>query len=277
MSPAEAPRAERPQEVLAIESVRLALGPGGTVDADFALHAGELALVVSDDPLATDPLIDALCGLARPEAGRIRVLGRVWAGLPGDVANALRGRIATIATDPVFPSNMGVGDSAVMAPLYHTRRPAPEILSEAARLARSFGLPGLPLARPRDLGRDELIRVACVRALLGAPDLLVLDETRARLPEPLEGPVINAVRGVCARGGAVLWLTGEAWRGSDARFPATARLELRNGRLEAGADTRAAGARSSGAPLPTTRADEARTEAHAGAEGTQAQADEESR
>jgi len=256
VSPSEDLRPGHAREVLAMQGVRLTLGPGGTVEIDLALHAGELALVVSDDPPATGPLIDALCGLVRPEAGCIRVLGRPWDGLGGDVANALRGRIATIATDPVFPSNMGVGDSAVMGPLYHSRRPEPDVLRDAARLARSFGLPGLPLARPGELGRDARIRVACVRALLGAPDLLVLDETVDRLPEPLEGPVINAVRGVCARGGAVLWLTGEAWRRADSRFPASARLQLRNGRLVPGSDTATPGATPPGAPSNTAQGDE---------------------
>jgi phospholipid/cholesterol/gamma-HCH transport system ATP-binding protein len=223
--------------VLSVDSVRLALTDGERVAADLRLQPGALALAFSDDPPASAPLIDALCGLAQPEAGTIRVLGHAWPTLAGDRANALRGRIGTIATDPVFPRHLGVGESTVMGPLFHSRRPEAEILATAARLARTFGLPGLPLGGPDDLGRDELIRAACVRALLGAPDLLIVDETPGALPPALDGALVNALRGVCARGGAVLWLTGEPARNAEPRFPATKRLELRDGRLAAPPET----------------------------------------
>lgn len=233
-APADGPPGA-PPDAIAFDDVRLDLGAHGTIDVQLRLRPDELALLMLDDPLAPDALIDAACGLAAPLQGEVRVLGHDWGRLAAERANALRGRIGRVDTEPVFPANMTVGESVLLGPRFHSRRPEAELKREAARLARSFGLPGLPLGVPAALSAEERVRAACVRALLGAPQLLIVNERAGAVPADLEAVLINAARGVRARGGAVLWLTQQAARPADRPVPATRRLELRDGAVRAAA------------------------------------------
>jgi phospholipid/cholesterol/gamma-HCH transport system ATP-binding protein len=96
----------------------------------------------------------------------------------------------------------------------------------AAELARSFGLPGLPLVRPGALTEADLARAACVRAFLGAPRLVLLESPVQEQFDDLIPPLLDAVAAARDRGAAAIWLTQSdlVWR--DRSFPATCRLRL---------------------------------------------------
>lgn len=219
------------RDALAFGAAHLELPGRGGIDVELTLQANELGLLLLDDPLAPDALIDAICGLEAPVRGSVRVLGHSWDRLPVERANALRGRIGRVGTEPVFPAGTAVGDSVVLGPLFHTTQSEADVKAEAAQLARSFGLPGLPLGMPAELTADDLVRADCVRALLGPPRLLLVDERAGGFPAELVTALINAARGLRARGGAVLWLTQVPARPADGRFPATQCLELRDGQV----------------------------------------------
>lgn len=225
-----APDASAP--VLEFVAAHVPLAPGGSVEADMVCGAGDLVLVVLDDPQVADAVVDTICGLTPPRWGTVRILGHRWEQLSAGQANALRGRIGRVSSTPVFPASMTVGDDVALAALYHTRRGEHDVMTDAARLATAFGLPGLPLHPPGEMDAPDLIRAECVRALLDSPNLLVIDERTNGFPDELTGMLINATHSVRARGGAVLWLTDDASRQDDARLPATQRFALRGGRFE---------------------------------------------
>jgi phospholipid/cholesterol/gamma-HCH transport system ATP-binding protein len=181
-------------------------------NVSLRLAPGELALVRLERGVVRLPLADAAGGLAEQYDGTAAFLGRDWRSVPAREGAALRGRIGRVfdgvgAGGSGWVSNLDVDENIVLAQRHHTRRPAAEIEAEAAKLARMFGLPGLPRGRPAQTRATDLQRAACVRAFLGTPDLVLLERPARGVYPDIMPPLINAVRSARARGAAAVWLT----------------------------------------------------------------------
>ncbi len=178
-------------------------------NVDFTLEAGELLLIRLERGQLRIPLADAAVGLIEPIEGQISFQGEDWKSMTPDQAAARRGRCGRVFTGRGWCSNMSLNDNITLAQRHHTHRPETAIEAEAANLAHYFGLPGLPLwppgqTRPGDLGRAGLIR-----AFLGKPDLVVLEQPTRHLYPEIMPPLMNAIRAARDRGAAVILLTDE--------------------------------------------------------------------
>jgi phospholipid/cholesterol/gamma-HCH transport system ATP-binding protein len=201
-------------------------GGGETVDAQMDLRSGELVLIRYEKPRMGLALADACTGLVHPEKGAVTFLGKDWSDLPSDTANALRGRIGRVFREGKWLSHLSVLANILLPQLHHTRRPAAELRDEAAAMALRFRLPGVPAGRPADLMRADLQRAACVRAFLGRPSLIVLEDPTSGKFSMLTPELINVIRSARDDGATVIWLTLEnvVWR--DQTIPATTRYRL---------------------------------------------------
>lgn len=211
--------------ILALAAARA--GAAALPPIDLRLHPGELVLVAAPDPALATAFADLCCGILACEAGDVRFLGHDWSRVPEEHAAALRGRIGRVFAAGGWLPQIGVDANVLLPRLYHTRLPEEGLRHRAAALAQSFGLPGLPLARPRDLRPAELARAALVRAFLGDPALLILESPlqEGRLAE-LAPALLDALAGARSRGAACLWLSrsGVVW--NDPRVRPTLRLRL---------------------------------------------------
>ena len=72
-----------------------------------------------------------------------------------------------------------------------------------------FGMERFARAYPEQLSGGQQQRVALVRALAGEPDVLLLDEVTAALDPELVGEVMQAIRGLKARGLTMIIVTHE--------------------------------------------------------------------
>src|SRR5687767_11916851 len=181
-------------------------------NVSLRLGAGELALVRLERGVVRLPLADAAEGLAEHYDGTATFLGREWRAVPAGEGAALRGRIGRVfdavgAGGAGWVSHLDVDENVMLAQRHHTRRSSSEIEAEAAKSARTFGLPGLPRGRPAQTRATDLQRAACVRAFLGAPDLILLERPAQGVYPEIMPPLINAVRSARSRGAAVVWLT----------------------------------------------------------------------
>jgi phospholipid/cholesterol/gamma-HCH transport system ATP-binding protein len=203
-------------------------GEAGEVPArfDLRLSPGDLLLIDAPDAAAAAQFADLCCGLIPLAEGTVRFLGRDWATLPRDFAAALRGRIGRVFATGGWIDSLDVATNILLPQLHHTRHDPAALRDKAASLACAFGLPGLPLGRAADLPPRDLARVACVRAFLGDPALLLLESPVARQFADFMTPLLNAVAAVRSRGAAAIWFTGSdaVWR--DRAFPATQRWRL---------------------------------------------------
>jgi phospholipid/cholesterol/gamma-HCH transport system ATP-binding protein len=174
---------------------------------DLDLRRGEIGIIHVDDDSEAAAMLDLCVGLAAPANGRVRFMGVDWATRSRPQRLHRRRRLGVVAQTDVWPSQMTIMESILLAPLYHSDRSREELLAEATSWARLFGLPGLPAERRDATRRQALLRAGCVRGFLGSPDLVLVHDQMLDSTADLSIPMAQAVSTTRARGGAVLWLT----------------------------------------------------------------------
>ncbi len=186
--------------------------PGQTPMEEFTLQlrAGEILLVRVEPGNEQLPLADAALGLAPPARGRVLFLGTDWQAAAPDAALRMRARIGRVFDRSGWISNLDVIENITLAQRHHTRRPIAEIEEEAQQLARQFGLAGVPPGRPAGVPHRDLRRAEWARAWMGRPDLVCLERPGQGVANEHIAGLAAAVRQLCARGGAALWIAGDA-------------------------------------------------------------------
>ena len=220
--------AER-RSILRFEKVKLFSdqdGGGETIHFEMNLFGGDLALINLERPRFGSVFADACCGLHQAAEGTIFFLGKDWSLLPSNTANALRGRIGRVFTFGNWINRLTLLENILLPQLHHTHRRFSELRDEAVHLAEHFGLPGLPTGLPDHVMRTDHQRAACIRAFLGQPSLILLEEPTFGVYPEIVPPLINAIRNACDRGCGVIWLTLEDQVWNDSMLPATYRYRL---------------------------------------------------
>ena len=180
---------------------------GQYAKAHFDLYSGQLALVRLDNLRQVSSFADTFSGLMLPSHGRIRFFGRDWRDSPADTANAMRGKIGRVFSAGSWLDGLSLADNLLLPQMHHTRRPMDELRQEAAKMAEQFDLPGLPLGNPNHYSRADLRRAGCVRAFLGKPSLLLLEDPTFGVYPDIVSALVNAIRRVRNKGAAVFWMT----------------------------------------------------------------------
>jgi phospholipid/cholesterol/gamma-HCH transport system ATP-binding protein len=195
---------------------------GLSAPLSLQLLPGECAVIEGADTAQLEAFADLCSGLVRLRAGQVRFLGHDWAAAPDEYAAALRGRIGRVFATAAWLPFLDAETNLLLPQLHHSGRLRNELRASATALACEFGLPGIPQGRLADLAPDDVLRAMLVRALLGDPILLLLEEPASEVRATL----LNRIASVCDRSGAVIWFT-RSRRARDARaFAATRWLRL---------------------------------------------------
>jgi len=161
--------ATEPREAVAADGleVRYHGGPQPAVaGVAFALAPGEGLLVTGAEASGKTSLLRGLLGLA-PAGGEVRVLGAA----PGDPA-ALR-RVGYGPEGRDFAGSLTAGELlGVLARMRGAARPADAVADALGRA----GLAGAARRRGSALSLEETRRLSLAAAILGDPELLVLDD-----------------------------------------------------------------------------------------------------
>jgi phospholipid/cholesterol/gamma-HCH transport system ATP-binding protein len=192
----------------------------------LSVGGGDLVLIRLARLEQTAAFADACAGIIKPRSGSVRFLGRNWQDLRPDQANALRGRIGRVFKTGNWINNLSLLDNMLLPQRHHTRRSTRQLCEEAGELADQFGLPGIPLGLPGDLTAAELQRAACVRAFMGRPLLILLEEPTSGIFLEIISALMDAVREARDRGAAVIWLTRKGLIWNDQTLPVTRRYRL---------------------------------------------------
>jgi phospholipid/cholesterol/gamma-HCH transport system ATP-binding protein len=198
---------------------------------NLTVYGGALILIRFARPELTARFADVCCGLSRPLRGTSYFLGTDWKTPQPDQRNAMRGRIGRVFATGNWIEHLPLTENILIPQLHHTRRSVDHIRDEAAALAEFFGLPGLPSGLPGDFVPGDLQRAACVRAFLGLPWLILLEEPTAGMGSNFLFALIHAIRRVRDRGAAVIWMTGQDKVWNDASIPASYRYRAAARRL----------------------------------------------
>jgi branched-chain amino acid transport system ATP-binding protein len=174
--------------LLEVDDLVVTYGPAVAVDGvSLNLGEGERVALVGPNGAGKSSLLNAICGLVKPAAGRVRVEGR-------NVTGAAPGRIVRLGVTQVpegrqvFPSlpveaNLllgAYGRDFRREPISATVRYVRRRSAIAERLERVYALlPALRELRNRPAGQTsggEQQMVAIGRALMAEPRLLAVDE-----------------------------------------------------------------------------------------------------
>lgn len=196
------------------------------VPVDLRLMPGDCAVVECRDFARATLFADLCCGLIGLASGSVRFMGLDWTDLGDRQLYALRGRIGRITRRESWLDLFGTHQNIILQQLHHTTRPTDDVVADAMKLGLAFGFPGLPLTSPGRLSASDLARAACVRAFLGRPDLLVLEDISDMLPPDAAVAFLEEITAARDRGAAVMWFARHAATWADYRPAVNVHLRL---------------------------------------------------
>ena len=191
------------EALLEVESVTKAFHTGGwlrrarpTVAVNgvgLTMAAGESLGVVGESGSGKSTLAGIICGLTRPDSGRVRIAGRdVHAGRRVD--REMWRTVQMVFQDPYTSLNPSMPVEEIVAePLRLWRgMPAARARRQAAELLDRVGL-GAQVAsrRPSSLSGGQRQRASIARALAAAPALMVLDESVSALDVSVQAQILR--------------------------------------------------------------------------------------
>ncbi len=169
--------------MIRLENIAWRVGAFHLENITFTVPAGCYGVLMGATGCGKTTLLEILCGLRQPAAGRVWIGGR-------DVTH-----------EP--PGARGIGyvpQDGALFPTYRVREqigfalrvrgePSAEITRRVAGLAGPLGIEHLLDRLPHDLSGGERQRVALARALAPRPAVLVLDEPLSALDEELRDDI----------------------------------------------------------------------------------------
>ncbi len=200
----------------------------------LTVERGRHLAVVGPSGSGKSSLLAVAAGLERPSAGRVAVAGQDLAALDEDRLARFRGRQIGIVFQSfhLVPTMTALENVALPLELARDRADgAPgRALHRARRALAEVGLEARAGHLPAELSGGEQQRVACARALIARPPLLLADEPTGNLDGVTGEAVADLVFAAAARAGATVVLVthNPALAGRCARTVAMADGRLRN-------------------------------------------------
>ncbi|MFI0370761.1 ABC transporter ATP-binding protein [Actinomadura sp. 1N219] len=192
-----------PEALLEVEAVTKTFRTGGwprrgkpvvAVDGvGLSMAAGESLGVVGESGSGKSTLAGIICGLTRPDSGRVRIAGRdIHAGRRVD--REVWRTVQMVFQDPYTSLNPYMSVEEIVAePLRLWRElPAAEARRRAVEILDRVGL-GSQVAsrRPSSLSGGQRQRASIARALAVSPELMVLDESVSALDVSVQAQILQ--------------------------------------------------------------------------------------
>ncbi len=169
--------------VITVRGLRSQFGSHVVHDGlDLDVRRGEILGVVGGSGTGKSVLLRTICGLQRPAAGHVEVLGVDVLAADDDIRTALEARWGVMFQDGALFSSLTVREN-VEVPLRAVAGLAPELRRDLADLKISMvGLPYLAGDKyPSELSGGMRKRAGLARALALDPEIVFLDEPTAGL------------------------------------------------------------------------------------------------
>jgi ABC-2 type transport system ATP-binding protein len=187
--------ADRLVDMIQIQNLTRRYGAAGITDVSFGCAPGTVTGFLGPNGAGKSTTMRILCGLERADSGGTTVLGRPFAALPDP------GRRVGVLLDASAQHPGRTGRETLRLSARVLEVP----LERVEQLLDVVGLSGTPAGRPvRGYSLGMRQRLALANALVGDPDVLVLDEPANGLdPEGIHW-MRGVLREFAERGGTVL-------------------------------------------------------------------------
>ncbi|HEX9191253.1 MAG TPA: ABC transporter ATP-binding protein [Candidatus Deferrimicrobiaceae bacterium] len=161
---------------------------------DLEVRAGECFGLLGPNGAGKTTTIEVIVGLIPPTAGEVRVLGRRW----GEDDGTLRSRIGVALQETRFADRLTVREVVSLFRSFHPRGREPR------EVIREVGLGEKTETWTSRLSGGQRQRLSLACALVGDPDLLVLDEPTTGLDPQARRRMGDTIRSHRDRGRAIL-------------------------------------------------------------------------
>ena len=168
---------------------------------DVEVHGGERVALTGPSGSGKTVLLSVLAGLARPDAGDVRLDGR-----PLDQDPALRSRLGVVFQGYGLVALLTAAEN-VELPLLAARVPAGQSRVRAYEALEAVGLADRAEHLVEELSGGQQQRAAVARALAVRPDVLLADEPTAEQDVGHRASTLDAILGAASTGTAVLLAT----------------------------------------------------------------------
>jgi ABC-type sugar transport system ATPase subunit len=176
--------------MIALEHISIRADAFALNDVSFTVPEAIYGVLMGPTGCGKTTLVEIICGLRKPESGRVFVNGRdVTTEPPGN-----RG-VGYVPQDGAMFPTMTVRQQLGFA-LHIRHRPAEETAARVAELAEHLGIAHLLDRKPHGLSGGERQRVALGRALAAKPAVLLLDEPLSALDENRRGDMRDLLKRV---------------------------------------------------------------------------------
>ncbi len=194
---------------LELVGVHKAFGDKGVLNGmDLAIHEHEVVCLIGPSGCGKSTLLRCVDLLDPIDAGEIRLDGTPIT-VKGVDANAVRRRIGIVFQSfNLFP-HMSVLDNVTLGPRRALGMGKAEAEAHARDLLERFGLGDKVDEYPNRISGGQNQRAAIVRALMGDPEILLLDEVTSALDPELVGEVLSVIRDLADRGLTMVLATHE--------------------------------------------------------------------
>jgi ABC-2 type transport system ATP-binding protein len=163
----------------------------------FTVEPGEIFAILGPNGAGKTTTVEAIVGLRTPDSGTIRVLGLD----PRTDRDALRERVGVQLQESQLPEQITVGEALdLFASFYAT--PA-----DPARLMDDLGLVEKRRAKYAKLSGGQKQRLSIALALIGNPEVAVLDELTTGLDPQARRDTWQLIEGIRARGVTIVLVT----------------------------------------------------------------------
>ena len=177
-------------------------------ETDLCLSSGTVTAVMGRSGSGKSTLLHILGGLLPPVTGKVFVGATDLYALPEDARAELRSSSLGIVPQQLMSLRaLTVRENVLLSALLYDREQ--DVSAHADALMERLGIASLAHVYPSELSGGELRRMMIARALVGTPQILLLDEPTGDLDAENTRRVLELVRETADAGTAVLLVTHE--------------------------------------------------------------------
>ena len=172
-------------------------------DVSLVIQAGEIHAVLGENGAGKSTLMKIIYGLVQPDAGELRYLSRALTSHGPQQARAMG--IAMVFQHFHLFETLTVAQNVWLG--LDTPERLEDIRQRISSLALEYGLDIDPDRLVHTLGVGEKQRVEIIRALMGRPQLLILDEPTSVLAPPAVEKLFVVLKKLASQGCAILYIS----------------------------------------------------------------------
>jgi len=189
---------DRTEPVIAVEHLHKAYGPVAAVeDVSFAVNEGEIFGILGRNGAGKTTTVECITGLRQPDRGTISVLGLD----PQHDRRELHERVGVQLQDSALPDRIRVAEAVELYASFY-REPA-----DGHELLATLGLEHARDQAFAKLSGGQKQRLSIVLALIGQPEIAVLDELTTGLDPEARRETWALIEGVRDRGVTIVLVT----------------------------------------------------------------------